>query len=249
MQNFDFYKKIKMSNKFVISSFEKLKYLYGKMPDTKGCLENISKEDGCGGWCCQIQFPQLFYSEFLYIWNYIKKNFDNKELCDMIEQSMLNAVKGDLSKGCIFFNKETKLCRIHNVRPLNCYLYGITPKEEFDIRFEKVKEKYKNNLAMILKEQCDLVFVSDGKDLTTEDTAKLWNELVEIEKGIGISEDDINDEVGGSYRSPHDHLLFFLMPDNVISGIAGIQMYDDASDKITAINEIMINIRKFYNVE
>jgi len=247
MPNFDFYKEIDINKETVINSFEKLKYLYNRMPETKGCIENINKEDGCGGWCCQIQFPQLLYCEFLYIWKHIKKNFSNEDLCNIIEQSMMNVVKGDMTKGCIFFNKETKLCKIHNVRPLNCYLYGITPEEEFDIRFKKMKEKYKHNLGMKIKEQCDMVSTCNNKELTTKDTKRFWNELVEIEKEMGIEEENINDKTGGSYRSPHDHLLFFLMPDNVLSGLAGIQMYSDASDKIKTVNEIMVNIRKFYN--
>ena len=247
MSIYEFYRQIASSDPKVLDACSKLDKLYKQIPETKGCLNNINKKDGCGGWCCLIQTPQLLYCEFLNIWNYIKNNWSNDEICDAIEKSMLNVIRGDTTKGCVFFNEETKLCKIHNKRPYNCYIYGITPDEEFKPRYEKIKELYKDIPSAIIKEQCDLVSTCDSSKTTIFKTNRWWKELVKIEKSIGIEEDDINDKEGGSYRTPHDHILLFLMPENVLSSLAGIRLYDKAEDRILAIKELMSHIRNFYN--
>ena len=162
---------------------------------------------------------------------------------------MKNSIVGETTKGCIFFNNKIKLCNIHKVRPYVCYLYGITPELEFNIRFEKMKELYKDIPSAVIKEQCELVSTCNGEKITIFQTNKWWNELIDIEKSIGIKKDIIHDKEGGSYRTPHDHLLLFLMPDNVLSSLAGINMYDNIKDKIITVSELMSNIRKFYKNE
>ena len=107
MDVFEFYKTIRL--KKAKKYFSQLEKLYSKIPDTKGCLENINKEKGCGGWCCFHQSPQLLYVEFLYAWDEIFNNWDLEEIADVIELAMINYVLGFTTKGCIFFDKSTKL--------------------------------------------------------------------------------------------------------------------------------------------
>lgn len=245
---FDFYKNIrfKEDNSKIKNSFSKLSNLYKSIPETKGCLENISKDFGCGGWCCQFQCPQLLYSEFLYLYDYISKNFSNEDFLEVLRKSMINSVDSNITKGCVFFDTKTKLCKCHERRPYNCIIYGITPFEEFNPRYEKLKEKYKYTLGAIIKNQCNLVSTVNGKEITTKDTNKWWIQLKKIEKSIGINEKLITDEMGGTYRTPHDHLILYLMPDNVIMSLNGIRMYDRHEDKIDAINNLIYTIKQIY---
>jgi len=247
MESFEFYRKIDRSNAKVEKAFSKLDSLYARLPKTKGCMENIKKEDGCGAWCCKLQVPQLFYVEFLYLWSKFLVKVDNDTLCDLIEKSMKGAIKGETTKGCIFHNEKTNLCDIHKFRPINCFFYGITPEDEFDLRLKRMKQIYKDNSDIVIMDQCNLVETVDGKPVTKKQINDWWQEIISIEKSIGIPEDKINDSIdGGSYRTPHDHLLLYLMPDNILMGLAGIEKYDDNADKIKVIDELMSRIRTFY---
>jgi len=246
MDIFKFYRTIKPSDPSVVKSFKQLKNVYKIIPETKGCIENISKEKGCGGWCCKIQSPQFLYIEFLHIWQFIKENWSGDEICDIIHKSMLNVIKGDTTKGCVFFDNETKKCKIHEVRGYACRLYGITPEKEFKVRYERMKELYKSVPGAVVKEQCNLIKTIDDKKVTVFNTSRWWSQLIQIEKKIGIKEEDISDKQGGSYRMPHDHILLFTMPENILSALAGISLYDNANDKIVAVSDLMGLIKNHF---
>ena len=249
-EKFYFYKKIKADNDNANRSSSKLHNLYNKIPETKGCLENINKEGGCGGWCCDTQSPQLFYSEFLNIWNYIKRDFSNDEFIEFLRSAMYNVVYSEIQKGCIFFNKEEKTCFVHNKRPYNCRIYGITPEEEFRCRLEKLRSiDYGDKFGIeIFRDQCDLVSTCNGEIVKQGDIDKWWDVLFEIEKEIGIKESDINDNIeSGSYRSPHDHFLLYLMPNNVLTSLSGIKMYAREEEKKEAVDNLIGSIKEFFN--
>lgn len=241
MDVFDFYKTIKTTNKKVVKSFDSLNKVYNKIPDTKGCLDNIEQ---CKGYCCLLQSPQFFYIEFLNIWNKVISKWDVKDICDIIELSMKNYLMGFTTKGCIFFDRKTHLCKIHNKRAFNCRTYGITPEEEFKERYNRVKETYKDVIGAVVKEQCEIVSTIDDKKVTTEDMNKWWDELVIIENYIGILKDNINDNIGGSYRTPHDHVLLYMMNDDILLKLQSIRLYGKDREKIAAIDGFMRNFRK-----
>ena len=248
MKDFEFYKTIRLSIKSnkIQKSFSRLHNIYNTIPETQGCIENISKTKGCNAWCCRIQVPQLLYSEFLLIWYFISKNWNDKEICDLFEKCMLNAINEVPSKSCVFFDDEQNLCGIHKVRPYNCRIYCITPDEEFNPRYEKLKKEYKEFIGAVVKPQCDLVSTCDGSEITVEDINEWWNKLVAVDKSIGIPIKLITDEFGGSYRSPHDHILLYNMPENVLNSLAGIKMYTNYFDKLKAVSEIMFHIRNYF---
>ncbi len=248
MKDFEFYKVIRLST---ISSklqkvFSKLNNIYNAIPETRGCLDNIGSEGGCRAWCCKIQTPQLLYSEFLFLWSFISKNWVDDEICDLFEKCMLSAINEIPSKGCVFFDKEINMCRVHDVRPYNCRIYGITPDEEFNPRYERLKEEYKTIMGATVKPQCNLVFTVDDSEVTVKNTDDWWNELAGVERFIGIPMKLVTDRMGGSYRTPHDHVLLYNMPENVLNGLAGIKMYNDSFEKIRAVSELMSHIRNFF---
>ena len=246
MQEYDFYKTIRVSNPKVKDSNSSLHNLYDQIPSTKGCLENKDKNECCGAWCCQIQTPQLFYCEFLLIWDHISKEMGDDDLCELFKKCMLNAVNKSPSKGCVFFNKEDGLCTIHDVRPCNCRIYGITPEEEFNKRYKEIEKEYSIIPGAVCKPQCSLVSTEDGKEVTSEDTEGWWKQLTALEHSLGIPDEYINDEVGGSYRSPHDHILLYNMPENVLSGLAGIRLYARYIEQVMAVGEIINNIKRHF---
>lgn len=124
MKDFEFYKTIRASNKKdkLIKAFSKLHNFYNMIPDTKGCMDNINEGEKCKGWCCLLQTPQFLYSEFLLLWNFISKKWDDDEICDLFERCMLNAINPLPSKGCVFFDTDLCMCKVHKVRPYNCFL-------------------------------------------------------------------------------------------------------------------------------
>ena len=248
MEDFEFYKTIRLSKENDLSkAFSKLDNIYNTIPDTKGCMENInSASTGCNAWCCFFQTPQFLYSEFLLIWDHISKNWDDDSICDLFEKCMLNAVDKIPSKACVFFDEKTCLCKIHEKRGLNCRIYAITPDEEFRPRYLRLKEEYKSIVGAVAKPQCDLVSTCDGKKVTVKDTNRWWKDISEVEKLIGIPEDKITDSMGGSYRTPHDHILLYNMPENVLNSLAGIKEYDDEFDKKRMIKELIQVIRNVF---
>ena len=243
METFGFYKKIKTGSRKPKNSYSKLHNLYNKIPDTEGCMNNISKENGCGGWCCECQSPQLLYSEFLNLWQSVMRDWEIDDICDVIEKSLKNYVMGMTTKGCVFFDSKTKMCKVHTKRPYNCRIYGITPNEEFEPRLKRMKELYKDVIGAVIRDQCDLIKTVDGSKITIEDTDKWWLKLVEIEKGIGIPEENINDDMGGSYRTPHDHVLLYMLPDFIMQKLQEIRFIDNYDEKMEIVKTYMNAVR------
>jgi Fe-S-cluster containining protein len=244
--SYEFYKNIRLHDIKVRNSFSLLHSIYNTIPKTKGCLENLTEKECCKAWCCRIQNPQLLYSEFLLIWDYVSRNFNDDDICELFRRSMFNAISTSPSKGCVFFDKNTYKCTIHKVRPFNCRIYGITPKSDFDKRYERLKKKYEFDSKADFRHQCELVKTENGQEVTSKDIDTWWNRLKNVERSLGISNKDIHDEDGGSYRSFHDHILLYNMPDNIIMGISGIRMYDNFLDQSYAINEIVMSIKNHF---
>jgi len=244
MSNFEFYKRIRTSDKKPQKSFPKLHNLYNKIPDTEGCMANIEEEGGCNGWCCACQSPQLLYSEFLNLWNSVMRNWEVNEICDVIEESLNNYIMGATTKGCVFFDHDTKMCKVHKKRPYNCRIYGITPEEEFAPRLAKMKELYKDDPEAIIEDQCHLIKTVNDKKLTVKDTDDWWNELVKIKIDAGLDKDIINDDMGGSYRTPHDHVLLYSMPDFIMQKLQEVRFIDNYDEKKAIVKKYMDAVRR-----
>jgi hypothetical protein len=56
----------------------------------------------------------------------------------------------------------------------------------------------------------------------------------------------VTDEFGGTYRTPHDHVLLYNMPENVLNALAGIKLYTDEFDKIRGVSALMENLRNYF---
>lgn len=220
-----------------------LNVLYNKIPNTKGCLENIAKpheQGGCGAWCCRLQTPQVLYSEFLNTWNYIVSSFSDLDFESLLERCLRKYLYPNDDKGCVFLNKETNKCSQHETRPFNCRIYGITPEEEFKPRYERLKVIYPD-----IKEQCNLVSTTDGRNVTKKDIDNWWLELKSIEIRMGIKNDLINDSFGGSYRTYHDHVLIHILGEQNLSNLSNIRMNGSKLDKERTIQKMMLVLKSF----
>jgi len=217
-------------------AFSQLGNLYKEIPETIGCLENIDKEiKPCKARCCENQNPQLLYCEFLNAWNFILKNWILEDVLKLIERSIRNYLNDLPIKGCVCWNEETKLCNIHKKRPLSCYLYGITPDQEFNNRLMRLREIYKDDQRAIFMKQCKMVRTKDGEEITEEDTDGWWDKLCDIEHSIGIDRKLITDEPDGTYRTYHDHILIYLLPEYLLENLSHVRKFGDDEEKETVV--------------
>tara|TARA_Y100000310_G_scaffold344994_1_gene461015 strand:- start:1473 stop:2219 length:747 start_codon:yes stop_codon:yes gene_type:complete len=228
--------------------FERLQKLYSKIPGTEGCMEHINKpkeEGGCEGWCCLHQNPQVLQVEFLNTWGRICKEWAVDDIANLVEGCLRAYVSEVPTKGCVFFDKESKLCRQHKTRPYNCRIYGIIPEEEFKPRYDRLKVLYQNEPLAVIKEQCDLVSVKgNSRRPTVDDTANWWLSLTKIEESIGVPRKRMNDEQGGTYRTYHDHILLHLFEIDILEQFQNLRLHGNHMEKETTIKTFMEIARK-----
>ncbi len=229
-------------------AFNKLRDVYSQIPKTEGCLEQINKEGGCGGICCKVQTPQVLYVEFLHSWNSIIKNWSAQDIIVLARKCLTTYLSNVPTKGCVFWEEDTKQCKQHSTRCYNCRLYSIVPKEEFQKQYDKIKELLKDQVLAVVREQCDKVKTVNKPRPTESDTKEWWESLIKIEKSIGVEEKQINDRSGGSYRTYHDHVLMHLFDDKMLSNLTVIRVNGDAAEKELAVKKLTEYFREYlYN--
>ena len=217
-----------------IKSQDALRKVYSKIPGTKGCMENLEQ---CKAWCCRLQSPQLLYCEFTNTWAYVLKHWTVDAIVDLIGKALSTYLSNKPTKGCIFWDSTTKLCRCHKTRPLACRLYGIESDEEFKPKYERLKALYKDNQEAVVMDQCKLVSTINGCKLCKKDTDNWWNELKEVEQSVGIKKRDITDEVGGSYRTFHDHILLHLFPEQMMENFTTVRTLGTPEEKKNVVDK------------
>jgi len=223
---------------------KKLERVYKLIPETTGCLDNINKEGGCEGVCCKFQSPQVLYVEFLNAWDHILKIWSAEDIIDIVSLSLKTYLSNKPTKGCIFWNPDTKQCRQYETRCLSCRLYSIVPEEEFHARYEQVKEMLKDKPDAIIMPQCDLVKTVDGRDITTAQTDFWWDELIKIEMFIGVPRQSIHDRFGGSYRTYHDHLLIHLFIESIMQNLSTIRVNGTEEEKEKVVEKLTDHFRE-----
>lgn len=220
-----------------------LEWIYSKIPATKGCMDNISKPasaGGCGGWCCRYQQPQVLYSEFLNTLHYVKNNWSHEEFIYLVEMALRAYLFESDRKGCIFWDKDSFLCKQHNTRPYNCRIYGIIPDEEFKPRYERLKVIYPET-----RYQCNLVSTTDGKTVTKKDTDVWWKMLENAEKAIGIKPQNITDDFGGSYRTYYEHLILETMGEEGMVMLSQMREHGKDEEKEAVVAQSIAGLRSF----
>lgn len=237
---------MKMFEKVDLSKLEKslenLNRFYAKIPQTEGCMKNIAipkEEGGCGGWCCKVNNPSVLYVEFLNSWKGMMKNKTMEEILAIVEKALRNFLSDLFSKPCIFWNDSTYLCEQHETRPFACREYGIIPEEHFKPRLARLKVISEKRMGVNLRDQCNLVHISDDKKWSAKKSNKVWEDIIEIEKELGVEPNRINDSVFGSYKTYHDHLLYYLLPEQTMQDLSVVRQYGKKEDKEQTIEGIM----------
>jgi len=221
----------------------KIVSVYSKIPKTTGCLDNINKENGCAAWCCRFQTPQVLYCEFLNTWRYVLRFWDTNDVLSVVEKSLQNYLTSSVTKGCVFFDREKRTCGQHLTRPYNCRTYGIVPPEEFNPKIHALRQHYKNDPLVVLRDQCSLVKIEDGEPITTKDTGRWWGMLSKIEAEF-VPEDSINDGPDGSYRTYHDHILLHVFHPQTLMDLTQVRLNGDSKDKEEAIQFLMKELKQ-----
>lgn len=119
--------------------FEKLNQIYRQIPDgiCSGCTN-----------CC-VESVHASYTEFLNIYDYLKKNALFYDLLpNLISHYFLEFVE---KKYCPFLNHQGK-CSIYSVRPLTCRLFGHWEKEDFDHNLNCIHKENKKAALLLEKE-------------------------------------------------------------------------------------------------
>jgi len=185
-----------MSNE---ETFDELKSVYDKMPETVGCVS-------CGK-CCKIQHPHCYFVEFLYMYDYVTSNWSAGQINELVISCVERYLSNDTNKPCVFLTKENK-CKIYDRRDYNCRAFGIIPKKAYAQRVKEVKKNF-SGIRLGLEKQSDCcgdvkpeVFIGINK------LDELFLRIYKLDQKIGVSSEDLKS--GNSYMTFHDHFLLFL---------------------------------------
>lgn len=218
-----------------------LNYIYSKIPDTTGCLEHISKpesEGGCGAWCCREQNPQVLYVEFRNAWFHVTHTWKKPEFLALVERCLKAYLYEEHRRGCVFWDRDSKMCSIHEQRPFNCRVYGITPPEEFSPRYARLKVIYPDT-----RDQCNLVSTVDGSTVTKLDIDGWWKMMNNAERTIGIQAKKIHDDFGGTYRTFYEHILLETMGEEGMVMLSNTRAVGSDDEKKGIIEKAMNGLR------
>ena len=231
----------RMSESQIKEGVEKINEIYNEIPETTGCLKYIEmpKEDGgCEGKCCLHQNPSVLYIEFMNTWKYVMSNFSMDEITNLIESALRNYLSDAPTKGCVFFDRDKKICTQHEARPYNCRMYSQIPDEEFKPRYEALKVLQEKDFRTVVMPQCDLTETVGNKP-TKEQSDSWWERMKDIEKECGIPEEEITDDQYGTYRTYHDHIILHVFPRWALEEITKMKMHGSFQEKELAILKTM----------
>lgn len=193
---------------------------------------------------CKFQNPQVLSIEWKNTWSHVLKEWSIDEIIDVVEKAVRNYLTDVPTKGCIFWNEDTKMCKVHETRPYNCRIYGITPEEEFKPRYERLKKMYEGNILAVVRDQCDLVSTESGDPVTIEQSTRWWTEAVSAERASGTPMGRINDEPGGLYLTYHDHLLLQIMSNSIMGELQALRQGGEREQKEIYIRTMINGLRK-----
>jgi len=213
-------------------SFSILEKIYNDIPRTKGC-EKANSKNGCKAWCCLYESPSMFTCEFTYLWEKFEKKHSKDDQIKIVVEAVKNYLRSNMTKGCVFLDKEKSICLCHAGRCLSCRLYGIVSPKSWKKRKKSIREqslhfdKSDKEYLFIVLDQCQLVKTIDGRKNVIPRKEQEWFEKTkEAENKFGIPLQVINqhDAPEGSYRSVHDHIMLNIFPEKYLLSLSQIRM-------------------------
>jgi len=210
--------------------FSELETIYAKMPKTLGCVS-------CGK-CCKVQHPHCYCCEFYYIFSAIEK-WTEKEKIDLHINCVANYLSNSLQKRCVFLDVNNH-CTVYEYRNYNCRAFGMIPKKAYAKRVKDVKKNFPG-VRLCLEKQSDCCGgVKPETFIGARKLDEIFDEIRNLDRGLGITEDDIN--ASNNYMTFHDHFLLYTYRDSqwMLEKLTDIKT--KASDKEK--NEFIMAIRK-----
>jgi len=213
--------------------------IYESLPNTVGCMQSIEdKTNSCGAWCCDEQSPSVWFCEFLNTLTSFIFRMDPNDFSKMIEMCLKKYLLIYKGNGCVFWDSDTKLCKQHKTRPINCYFYGVTPQEDFEPRYERLKV-----LNNEVKPQCDRISLEDGAVCMSKELIDVsFDKMKKIDGEIGVPEHFLNDDQGGSYRSYSEHILLWLLGEDQMCNLSVIRSSSPILEKKKLVATICENL-------
>ena len=228
-----------VTQKKTVAIIQKLQELYKQIPQTVGCIDQISRVGGCQGWCCKTQNPSVLYVQFLNSWTYIMSNWNQQKIVNLIQRSLWNYLSDNTAKGCVFFDNDSKQCTQHNSRPFNCRTYCQIPDEQFKQRKNNIQGRTSKNISLtVIQDQCRIPKVV-GTPLTRQQQDSIWNRLKQVQKFSGIPQSEIHDGISGSYRTYHDHILLHIIPSDIMRSFQIVRVHGDMQQKMSSVLQFM----------
>ena len=117
-----------------------LDILYDGMPQTSGCEKCAEINGDDIHWCCKTMSPSMYYAEFLKVFKQVGEQWSETEKRDLMFRAVRNYLDNGLNKGCVFYDKG---CTVYSVRPFVCRMYGVISQENWDKRWETLKERHR----------------------------------------------------------------------------------------------------------
>jgi len=204
--------------------------------------------------CCKVAMPSMNYCSFVDIVTDIWNTYPDEEKLNLIFTSIEYFFRYDynkwgmdsLVKPCMLLNKDG-LCTIYNKRPLNCRMYGLWPKEDYEARVDKFEKAYSSlglkREDLPLNTQCPHVKrVDDSTPITTELIEELFARLDEMDKKIG-NFSSLQVAQKENYRTFADWLLLKIFGDEWLAKLTSFAMAADKStmeEQIKAIKDVFI---------
>lgn len=202
--------------------------------------------------CCNVAMPGMNYCEFVNLITTIWDTASDLEKLDLIFDSIEYFFRYDynkwgmdsLVKPCMLLDKDG-LCRYYNKRPLNCRMYGLWPKEDYERRVDKFAKAYESlglkREDLPLNTQCPNVKRVDEKvALTSELITELFSKLDEMDKKVG-NFTTLQIAQKENYRSFHDWLLLKVFGEMWLTKLTQFAMAADKNtmqEQIKAIKEV-----------
>ena len=217
-------------------------------------LETTCNHNIC---CCKTSMPMMNYVEFIQIvtelWKKWDKPEDHQKKLNLLITSLEYFFRYDyekwgmesLVKPCMLLDKETKLCTAYSDRPLSCRMYGLWPKEDYELRvgkFEKAYAKYGlKREDLPLSTQCPFVKrVDDSVPLTTEVINGIFEKLDKLDEKMG-NFSSLQVKQKENYRTFHDWLLLKVVGEDMLVKLTTFAMAaskEIMQDQIRAIKEV-----------
>jgi hypothetical protein len=210
-----------------------LNVLFSGMPTTSGCEKCVEANGENAFWCCKTQSPSMYYVEFLNVYNEVKKWPVAKQQA-LISRSIRNYLDDSVSKGCVFYVDG---CLCYSQRPFICRSYGVIPQENWDKRWESLKDNMGDQFNAL--PQCNLVASSTPISAVMEN--RWFEHTKKCEGRLGVSSDSIrkHDEDGGSYRTFHDHLLLEMFGEELLVRLTKIKLSNPTKEEIKLFIEAL----------